>query len=387
MFSFMPMLSSLGGRDDDDDIYRYSRPRTYGVDQGSMSVNPPTSYGAFMPRMYGGLPVDESAARRARGQALMALGLGLMQGGAQGDYAGGLTQGVAGFSEALEGGLERNRQRTMDKMQIDRQEAQERDRKAAHGLSMETGEKSLEITTEEQSRGQAERASKAATVRQLADRITTLAQTNPEVEGMAAKARALAESPNADLFIEEMQNLADAADQRASRESDAEFAIGVSVDEQEAKKNAPSARREEGRDDARTRAYVDSVGNRGVGGGRYSFGAEQDDIRALANDKYKVLKDEAEAKLGGKPGEGRWTPEGFKTNPAPDYRALQNQAWAEAEAEIRARRGGAGGTGGQLTEADIDELVAEKGTDGARRVLRANGYSESEIDRMIGGGL
>lgn len=184
---------------------------------------------ALLPESYAGEDVPDDVAHQARARGLGALGQALLRGSSTGDWGGALAEGFAGFSEARDSTLERNRVMGMQRSEEERQkaaearaQAQEADRSRIAPVQQQAAEAELENYREKQQQGRELRARTGKSADQMVAEINSLAAANPDDETLQRMAkRAAGYALGEDSDLNSLAKLHDDMTTRAGRDDDA----------------------------------------------------------------------------------------------------------------------------------------------------------------------
>lgn len=264
------------------------------------------SYGAFMPKSYGGQPVDEQTAHAARGAGLLALGERLFAASSRGGQIGDILQGLAsGAREGLSARdevLGRNRDLQRQQHADERQAAlDERQTRAFEEESKIRSETFAHNKGEWESEDQKKARTSVAAAQMVSVIEKAAGPTSPEAE----RARALAAlGEDTDLSrlatlhdeIIDRQRLPEDARLKSRLQIEAEqaaIAAGVAADPRAAEARANRQLDMEGArlglERQRQAAYERSLANRPAGGQGGAPTPEQlaDDINSEADQLFK----------------------------------------------------------------------------------------------------
>lgn len=328
-------------------------------------------YGFLMPRTYAGQTVDPDASRRIRGQALMALGIPLMQGAGSGDFSGSLARGLAGFGEATHAGLEENRNITRQREQDEQRRVQEADQHRASVQAIEQGGEKHAAWRKDQERGEQVRLKTGKNAEQMVAEIEAMAAKAPDNPNLkAAVQRAKGYALGDDTDLNKLGAVFEDASTEFNHTANVTRAIGEKAQEHEAIAQTPSEQRQEARAERQIGLYERSVNS--AADARERGGLTDSKIEALvrqdADDYVAAHKAAAEAEHKASGGDkstftkdpvtGMWG----MSKPKAAYTADDLLRWRE-EGDKRARakfaNGGGdttatGGTATGPTAADVE---------------------------------
>lgn len=350
----------------------------------------------LVPGTWGGEAIPDETARLARGRGLLAFGTSMLGLEAAKDPGAALGRGVAGFSDAMSGTLEEQRQIARQREADQREREQEADRKRQAALTFESGTAELEEFRDKQRRG---RELRIATGKSAGDMLREIEEVagaeSPEV-GQARALAALGEEADLDRLAE----LHEAATKRARRGEDAAFLTEQEIRDVQAKVRAgveedplAAGRRAErglALEAQRNAAYLESIRERGTG--RPTAAQFEDDVRAEAKVIYDRRVDALEAAAKGRMQVPVRQPDGsFSTPPAftqADLDRIANEARAEAQRVVQGRyQQGGGPTSPASSTATPDEVERRLGrslTSDERAEVEAAIRMGYTLDRILG---
>lgn len=199
----------------------------------------------FLPTRFGGVDVDEESARQARGNSLIALGSGLLEGASTGNFIGGLSKGVQGFAGTMRGTLDEERKIRLQMEEAQRQRDAEIRAQEAHTLNQEKGTEELEEYKLERQRKIEEYGSIENAARGMITEMRQVAAEYPKdqtVQRILAVAEKNYRGQYSDLA--KLMELHKLVVSESVEEQEAEQTRGLKVLEQEALENAPSSMRD-----------------------------------------------------------------------------------------------------------------------------------------------
>lgn len=263
---------------------------------------------------------DRDSRHRALGRGLMAAGIGLLEGAGTGDMTGGIARATAGFSQARDASLDRDRSLALQAVEERRRDAAERRMEAAEGrataqeddrdrladVQFDAATEELHTFRETQDRGRQLRSATGKSADQMVDEINTLAAANPKDQTLQRMAqRAIGYSLGEDSDLNKLAVLHEQMTARLGRDTDADWERGQGLATAEAQARhgygpiAEGSRsdRNLGMEARRLDLYGQEVSDRmshreataGSSGDHMpSVGQQADDIRQEANTIYST---------------------------------------------------------------------------------------------------
>lgn len=351
----------------------------------------------LVPGTWGGEEIPDDTARLARGRGLLAFGTSLLGLEAAKDPGAALGRGVSGFTDAMSGTLEEQRQIARQREADEREREQEKDRQRQADLTFESGAAELEEFRDKQRRG---REIRVLTGKSAGDMVREIEEVSGAESPEAGQARALA-GLGEEADLNRLAELHDAATKRSRRGEDAAFQTEQEIRDAQAKVRAgvvedplAAGRRAErglALEAQRNAAYLESIRERGTG--RAPTAAQfEDDVRAEAKTIYDRRVDALEAAARGRVQKPVQGPDGSYSIPPAftqaDLDRIANEARTEAERVVQRRyqQGGApsGPAASAATPDEIERRLGRGLTPDERAEVEAAirmGYS---IDRILG---
>ncbi len=254
---------------------------------------------------------DRDSLRRARGRGLLAAGIGLLEGAGTGDLTGGIARGFAGFTQARDQSLDRDRSLALQAIEERRRDAAERRAESAEGraasqesdrdrmadVQYDAANEELDAYRDAQDRGRQLRSATGKSADRMVAEIAALAAANPEDETLQRMAkRAIGYSLGEDSDLNKLAVLHAEMSARLGRDSDADWEREQSITTAKAQSQhgygpiAEGSRSERGlsMEERRLDLYGQQVAHQGERTDRWAPtpGQQIDDIRQEADKVY-----------------------------------------------------------------------------------------------------